>query len=241
MSLSVSKSLRGSAAAAFMFASVTGAASAEQDDNLPEKDGSRLILKNPARPVVAYEKFCQRYSGECDLKTDEPVIFRMDAKLWADLKGVNKTVNAAIKPVKDQDHHGVTDQWDYPADKKGDCEDYQLEKRRQLIGKGYHPSGLLMTVVIDDQGEGHAVLTVRTDRGDFVLDNKRDIVTTVDYLQDVHKYHFIKSVDPKDANAFVAYGGQIEPPAKQPAFVASTFEPRLPAFAILPSPFSLKH
>ena len=31
-----------------------------------------------------------------------------------------------------------------------------------------------MTIVRDQDGEGHAVLTVKTDRGDFVLDNLTD-------------------------------------------------------------------
>ncbi|MCY1373525.1 hypothetical protein D3C81_1974220 [compost metagenome] len=35
---------------------------------------------------------------------------------------------------------------------------------------------LLITVVRKPDGEGHAVLTVRTDRGDFVLDNLTDEV-----------------------------------------------------------------
>ena len=35
---------------------------------------------------------------------------------------------------------------------------------------------LRMTAVIDGNGEPHAVLMVRTDRGDFVLDNKRDAI-----------------------------------------------------------------
>jgi len=58
----------------------------------------------------------------------------------------------------------------------GDCEDYQLLKRRMLIEAGLPRRALRMTVVIDENGEGHAVLTVRTDRGDVILDNKSDEV-----------------------------------------------------------------
>ena len=56
---------------------------------------------------------------------------------------------------------------------KGDCEDYVLLKRRLLAARGFPESTLLITVVRDENNEGHAVLTVRTDRGDLVLDNKR--------------------------------------------------------------------
>ena len=48
-----------------------------------------------------------------------------------------------------------------------------LLKRRTLIERGLPESTLLITVVRDENNEGHAVLTVRTDQGDFVLDNKR--------------------------------------------------------------------
>ena len=58
----------------------------------------------------------------------------------------------------------------------GDCEDYVLEKRRELMHKGLSASDLLITVVRKPDGEGHAMLTVRTDKGDFVLDNLTDAV-----------------------------------------------------------------
>ena len=55
---------------------------------------------------------------------------------------------------------------------KGDCEDYALLKRHTLIRKGWPVGSLLLTVVRDEKGEGHAVLTARTKQGDFILDNK---------------------------------------------------------------------
>jgi predicted transglutaminase-like cysteine proteinase len=87
---------------------------------------------------------------------------------------VNRQVNAAITPMTDQEHWGSDDRWDFAEDGYGDCEDYQLVKRRRLVEAGFPRRVLRMTVVIDDEGRGHAVLMVRTDRGDFVLDNKRD-------------------------------------------------------------------
>ncbi len=81
-----------------------------------------------------------------------------------------------MAPVTDQDLYGQVEMWTYPAG-KGDCEDYVLLKRRMLIERGWPESTLLITVVRDENNEGHAVLTVRTDSGDLVLDNKRqDIV-----------------------------------------------------------------
>jgi predicted transglutaminase-like cysteine proteinase len=86
---------------------------------------------------------------------------------------VNRYVNAAIAPVTDQDLYGKVEVWTYPTAGKGDCEDYVLLKRRMLIQRGWPESTLLITVVRDENNEGHAVLTARTDQGDLVLDNKR--------------------------------------------------------------------
>jgi len=58
----------------------------------------------------------------------------------------------------------------------GDCEDYQLLKRKLLVEAGLPRRAMRMTVVIDDIDEGHALLTVRTDAGDLILDNKVDAV-----------------------------------------------------------------
>ena len=65
----------------------------------------------------------------------------------------------------------MLDHWDYPVDGKGDCKIYALFKRKLLIERGFPRQALLMTIVRDLNGDGHAVLTVKTDRGDFVLDN----------------------------------------------------------------------
>ena len=86
---------------------------------------------------------------------------------------MNTAVNAAVAPITDLELYGKPEVWTYPAANKGDCEDYVLLKRRTLIERGYPESTLLITVVRDENNEGHAVLTVRTDQGDFVLDNKR--------------------------------------------------------------------
>jgi predicted transglutaminase-like cysteine proteinase len=42
----------------------------------------------------------------------------------------------AIRPLTDQEHWGIEDRWDYPDDGYGDCEDYQLLKRKLLASAG---------------------------------------------------------------------------------------------------------
>ncbi|TIX78245.1 MAG: transglutaminase, partial [Mesorhizobium sp.] len=95
----------------------------------------------------------------------------MSGALWRKMLSVNARVNAAVKPISDFDIYGKDEVWAYPARGVGDCEDYVLEKRRELNRLGVSYANLLMTVVRKPDGEGHAVLTVRTSKGDYVLDN----------------------------------------------------------------------
>lgn len=132
--------------------------------------------------------------------------------VWRVADRINRWVNANIEPAADIDHYGVEDRWAYPDDGKGDCEDYVLLKRRLLLNAGVPRQALLITVVKDERNEGHAVLTLRTDRGDFVLDNKRDDI--LPWTQT--GYRFVKRQSQSDPNMWVALGS----PA--PASVAAT-------------------
>ena len=120
----------------------------------------------------------------------------------------DKQVNAAVTPVTDMDHWGVVDRWDYPADGKGDCEDYALLKRNILMQEGYPRQALLITVVKDHEGEGHAILTVKTSRGDFVLDNLNDRVMAWGDTG----YKFIKRQSQTDPNVWQSIGTPVEGP-----------------------------
>lgn len=128
-----------------------------------------------SQPIGHYE-FCRVNPVECSIRPRNTGPERMTAQLWKTLATVNSTVNRAIKPMNDIDIYGEEEVWTYPATGLGDCEDYVLEKRRNLKRRGLSLANLLITVVRKPDGEGHAVLTVRTDRGDFVLDNLNDAV-----------------------------------------------------------------
>ena len=47
----------------------------------------------------------------------------------------------------------------------------KVARQRQLEAAGFDPADLLLTVVRKPDGTGHAVLTLRSTQGDFVLDN----------------------------------------------------------------------
>ncbi|MFI0847907.1 transglutaminase-like cysteine peptidase [Mesorhizobium sp. IMUNJ 23232] len=123
-----------------------------------------------SQPIGHYE-FCKVNPAECSIRPRDRGPERMSGALWSQLVSVNATVNAVVKPMNDLDIYGKDEVWAYPDKGVGDCEDYVLEKRRELQQRGLSLANLLVTVVRKPDGEGHAVLTVRTDKGDFVLDN----------------------------------------------------------------------
>jgi predicted transglutaminase-like cysteine proteinase len=130
-------------------------------------------------------------------------------RTWTRLVRVNHWVNANIWPITDLKHWGVVERWNYPDDGYGDCEDYVLEKRRLLMAAGWPRGALLITVVRDQNGDGHAVLTVATDKGEFILDNQRDDIL----LWSDTGYRFVKRQSQSDPNVWVSLGEPSEAPA----------------------------
>ena len=124
-------------------------------------------------PPIGYVTFCREHQAECRPAGRFADRIQLTAAKFQEIQAVNTAVNTTVAPVTDLELYGKPEVWTYPTANKGDCEDYVLLKRRTLIEHGYPESALLITVVRDENNEGHAVLTVRTDRGDFILDNKR--------------------------------------------------------------------
>lgn len=124
-----------------------------------------------ALPPFGFVHFCDRMPAECVAgQIDDSRLAATPARL-SELDEVNRAINRRIVPTTDLELYGVSEYWTLPTT-HGDCEDYVLLKRRVLMERGWPASALLITVVRDEQGEGHAVLTARTAQGDYVLDNK---------------------------------------------------------------------
>jgi predicted transglutaminase-like cysteine proteinase len=92
------------------------------------------------------------------------------------LQAVNRRVNVTVRPRSDAQLVGRAEFWSLPVavgDRLyGDCEDYALQKRADLIAAGIPAAALSLAVVHTRQGLIHAVLVVATDKGDLVLDNR---------------------------------------------------------------------
>ena len=131
------------------------------------------------RTPIGWTNFCKARPDECKVSA-HPSGARMlylDQVLLGNLKLANDYVNGHIEPVTDLEYHKTIELWTYPAGKKGDCEDYVLLKRHLLHVVFRLPlQTLLITVVKDKNGNGHAVLTVVTTGGEYVLDNQEPAI-----------------------------------------------------------------
>lgn len=149
---------------------------------------------------IGHAMFCEQHPRECVSVDGGNLRVKLTTAARKQLASINESVNREIKPVSDLEQYDVIERWTYPDSGQGDCEDYVLLKKKRLVESRWPASALLITVVKDEFGEGHAVLTVRTDRGDLVLDNKRS------EIMHWHEtgYFFIKRQSARDPQQWVS-------------------------------------
>jgi predicted transglutaminase-like cysteine proteinase len=188
-------------AAVFAAAALAAAIAASSADAAGDRP-SFIAVGGNIRAPIGWHEFCAEYAPECETKPLAPRDVTLTTKAWKDMARINKWVNDTIKPITDLEHWGVVERWNYPDDGYGDCEDYVLLKRRMLMQAGWPRQALLITVVRDKRGDGHAVLTVKTDKGEFILDNQNhDILLWSDT-----GYRFVKRQSQSDPNVWLALG-----------------------------------
>lgn len=165
---------------------------------------SMVAGRQTSQPIGHYE-FCKANPAECAVRPRDRGPLRLTQAIMDRIAAVNVEINRSVRPLNDIDIYGRDEVWAYPDIGAGDCEDYALLKRRELNRAGISLSNLLITVVRKPDGEGHAVLTVRTHRGDLILDNLRDDVrgwreTGYRFLKRQASYHTGRWVSLHDEN-----------------------------------------
>jgi predicted transglutaminase-like cysteine proteinase len=145
-----------------------------------------VVTGRTTQPIGHYE-YCKVHEDDCNLRTNNTQPVRMTRVRWNEMVAVNDQANQSVTPVTDLELYNVEEYWTLP-DKYGDCEDYVLLKRAMLMKQGWPASSLLITVVRQPNGDGHAVLTVRTDKADYVLDNLEERILPWNQTE----YQFLK-------------------------------------------------
>ena len=197
----------------WMVLAFSGYAEAEQLGKfaLPTHNQASADVFGKTLPPVGYVKFCGRGQEECRFANGTKEKLNITTEKWNMIVQVNTYVQTKIRPVSDMELYGVADYWTYPTN-AGDCEDFALLKKRYLVSMGFNPDVLLITVVLDEAGEGHAVLTVVTDKGDYILDNRRNEIIRWDGTG----YTFLKRQSQYSATAWESLQ-----PARQPMLVST--------------------
>ncbi len=147
---------------------------------------------------VGHMEFCRTRPDECQAYDSVLPATSLNEANWQQLVNINAHYNQTVTPVTDEQLYQVAEFWTYPNG-YGDCEDFALAKRRDLINAGWHPSTLMIAVVREANGNGHAVLLARTDRGDLVLDNQDGAIR----LWSDTPYQFIKRQSQANAGQWV--------------------------------------
>ena len=180
------------------FVSLMGAACQTLDANWSSSAMPTSSLR--VSPPAGFISFCMRHPDQCETTEDERQVVELNDGTWKILRDVNYSVNRSIKFRDDIEHFGRNEYWDIATDGYGDCDDYVLTKRKALIEAGFPALALRVTIVRTHTNIGHAVLSVSTDQGEYVLDNR----TSQIHPWEQARYEWISRQDAQDPMRWVS-------------------------------------
>lgn len=164
--------------------------------------GSAFITQFTASPPPSgARQLCRQYSWACASSAAKKMHSSQEMQL---VKTINRKVNASTREITDQSQYKTREHWALPTSRGGDCEDFALLKKRDLIRAGIDPSKLLIATVLDTRRNSHAVLVYRSNQGDLVLDN---LTNRIKPWADT-RYLFLRMQDPKQPRNWVGVYGR---------------------------------
>ncbi|MGV6803444.1 MAG: transglutaminase-like cysteine peptidase [Ruegeria sp.] len=181
------------------FAVMLAAVSAGNPAGATERAFISGVAASP--PPSGARQLCREYSWACANKRSISLPVHQEMRL---VKQINLRVNASTREVTDQTQYRTKERWALPTSLGGDCEDFALLKKRDLIKAGLDPSRLLLATVLDTRRNSHAVLVYRSRQGDMVLDNLTNTIKP----WSATKYLFLRMQDPKQPRRWVGVYGK---------------------------------
>ncbi|WP_235216203.1 transglutaminase-like cysteine peptidase [Ruegeria halocynthiae] len=152
-------------------------------------------------PPAGAQQLCREYNWACSGKSSSSMSSQQEMRL---IKRVNQKVNSTTRSVTDQSQYRTSERWALPTSRGGDCEDFALLKKRDLIRAGVNPSKLLIATVLDTQRNSHAVLVYRSAAGDLVLDNLTNRIKP----WTATRYLFLRMQNPQKPSSWVGVYGK---------------------------------
>ena len=156
-----------------------------------------IPIRGEVSPPAGAHGICAMYDWAC-AKSNRTVL--VDDALMQTVRSVNSRANRSIRPVSDYNQYRVAERWSLPSARGGDCEDYALYKKRELIRAGIPAEQLLIAVVLDRKRQSHAVLILRTGTQDLVLDNMNSRILPWQKTG----YTFLRVQDPRQPSRWVS-------------------------------------
>ncbi|NVO55294.1 transglutaminase-like cysteine peptidase [Rhodobacteraceae bacterium B1Z28] len=164
-------------------------------------EGAFIPSVHVSPPPTGANQLCRQYSWACSSKRSVSLSSQQEMQI---INRVNRQVNASTREVTDQSQYKTRERWALPTSQGGDCEDFALLKKRDLITAGVDPKRLLIATVLDTRRNSHAVLVYRSASGDLVLDN---LTNRIKPWADT-RYLFLRMQDPNQPRRWVGVFGQ---------------------------------
>jgi len=138
--------------------------------NFQQSELLNLPVAEIRNDYIPYKEFCLTNPGECDLTGQSTIVIAPET--WKQINTINNNVNRDVYLSFDKDQYQKEEYWTYPNNGFGDCEDIALEKRARLVRIGY-PRGALRIAIVHHKQTliSHAILTVETTQGTYVMDS----------------------------------------------------------------------
>jgi predicted transglutaminase-like cysteine proteinase len=154
-----------------------------------------IVVASPTLAPLQHVRFCLRYPSDCKSDPTENERIDLDVENSDLLMLVNHRVNMSIAPTAKRYGPNLRDGWTI-APEMGDCNDYAVTKRHDLVESGLPSRALRLSVVKTAAGIGHLVLVVATTKGDLVMDDLTEEILPWRSTD----YHWLKiqsATDPK--------------------------------------------
>ncbi|CAD0185603.1 hypothetical protein RUESEDTHA_02496 [Ruegeria sp. THAF57] len=169
--------------------------------NVEASEGSFIRAVAASPPPSGARQLCRQYAWACSSTSSISLTTQQEMRI---INRVNRQVNATTREVTDQSQYRTVERWALPTSRGGDCEDFALLKKRDLIRAGIDPSKLLIATVLDTQRQAHAVLVYRSAGGDLVLDNLTNSIKP----WSATRYLFLRMQDPRKPSNWVGIYGR---------------------------------
>jgi predicted transglutaminase-like cysteine proteinase len=134
-----------------------------------------IVVASPTLAPFQHVRFCLRYPSDCKSSPSESERIELNAETSELLTRINNNVNVSIIPTLKGYGPNLGDGWTI-APERGDCNDYAVTKRHELLASGLPSRALRLSVVKTASGIGHLVLVVATTKGDIVMDNLTGVI-----------------------------------------------------------------